>query len=192
LLVYDTRFGQSSALGVRGGWSVYNGTMAAAKSSVMYANDLGEVTLTYELNPYIAPVSTNSKVYMCDVADTYSDLGTGYQTWFKTKVYAPTEFDRYFRTEGVQGVFKPDATDSPCLWVRVRREYGADFAEYHLSVPPSDIVDRILVDAPDPTSLDAGPPHAQTFQLYVYDSALQEVGWQLEALQIQLSVEEQR
>jgi hypothetical protein len=192
LLVYDTRFGVSSEQGVRGGWQIYDGTMAAALSSTMYASELGSATLTYDLKPYIGPSATNNKIYLCDKDGTYSDLGAGYQSYFKTKVIVPGGWDRMVKIGGVSGVFKPDATDSTCLWVRVLKDFGQDYAEYHLAVPSSDLVTRVTVDAKDPVAERHGPSQLTALQLYVYDIDLSTRPWQLDTLIVEISAEEQR
>jgi hypothetical protein len=192
LLSYDTQRGMMSELGVRGGWTIYDGEIATAYSSVMYSKDLGVTTASYDLKPYFGRSDVNDKLIRCEEAAVYTDYsGDGYLSYFRSRGYVLGGLDKQAAVDGVAVVAKPESTKSPCLWVRAERNWNTNWAEYHVSIPPSDR-SRVVVNQPESMSLRQGPPSSDAVSVYVYDAADQKVGWQLDAVVLEYHIEGER
>jgi hypothetical protein len=183
LIVYDTQQGKASDIGVRGGWVVHSGKLAnTAYCSTMYSLTLGGSTASYDLRPYFGRHDANNKLILADKDATFSDHdAAGYVSYFRTRAYALGILDKQVRVTGMAVVAKPNSASSPCLWVRAERNWNMNWAEYHVSIPASDLA-RVLVSQPEPMTVRQGPPGSDLVSLYVYDNADQAVGWQLDAL----------
>jgi hypothetical protein len=191
LLVYDTQRGVGSQVGIRGGWSIYDGDVTSAYSSVMYSKDLGVTNASYDLRPYFGQHDADEKLIRCDEDDLYTDLGSGYQSYFRTRSHPLGGLERKVRVLGVAVVAKPQRDVSPCLWIRAESNWGDHFAEYHVSIPPG-LTDRTLVNQPEPSGPRPGPGDTDLVALYVFDSADQQVGWQLDALVLEYAPDGER
>ena len=182
VLVYDTMRGVATSAGVRGGWTVYDGKLTNALCSVMYSKDLGVTNASYDLRPYFGRSDVNNKLIQADADDAYSDYDSvGYNSYFRTRAYVLGGTDKRVTVDGVSVVAKPNTDSSPCLWVRAEQNWQQAWAEYHVSIPPSNL-SRVFVTRPDPTAVKSGPAGNDMVSLYVYDSYEQEVGWQIDAL----------
>jgi hypothetical protein len=192
LMVYDTMRGVSTEAGGRGGWMIYDGLITNGYCSVMYSKELGTSLASYDMRPFFGLTTTNNQLIMADVDDVYTDYdGAGYTSWFRTRAYALGGVDKRANVDGVSVIAKPEVDASPCLWVRAEQNWRTSWAEYHISVPPSD-KSRVLVYQPEPTSVKQGPAQNDLVSLYVYDSPLQMVGWQVDALVVDYRLEGER
>lgn len=192
LIIFDVQRGQQTELGVRGGWTIYDSAITEAFCSVMYSKDLGVTNASFELKPYFGSATVADTLVRCDEPDVYTDYdGAGYLSYFRTRGYAIGGFDRTVGITGASVVADPDDTDSPCLWLRAERNWNTNWAEYHLSIPPSD-KDRVLVEQKEPTSVRQGPAASDVVSIYVYDNADQQVGWKLDAVVLEYGADGER
>jgi hypothetical protein len=158
----------------------------------MYSKDLGVASVSFDLKPYFGRSDANNKLILADKDGAYYDYdGTGYVSYFRTRAYAMGQLDKWTKVTDVAGIFKPNSTSSPCLWVRAEQNWQQTWAEYHLSVPPSDS-SRVFVESPESTSVRQGPANNDLVSLYVYDNLQQEVGWQLDLLVVGYVLEGER
>lgn len=193
LLVFDVQQGKTSELGVRQGWVIHTGRLAStAYCSTLYSLTLGGSTASYDLRPYFGRSDVNNKLIMADVSDVYTDHDSaGYVSYLRTRAYALGALDKQVRVNGVAVVAKPNSSSSPCLWVRAERNWNTNWAEYHVSIPASDLA-RVLVSQPEPQTVRQGPPGSDLVSVYIYDNADQAVGWQIDALVLEYATDGER
>jgi hypothetical protein len=78
ILVFDTTKGRTDEKGdVRGGWSLYNGHLAASRCATMFANTLGS-SMSRDLKPYVG-YSTGAKILKGGTGT--NDAGTNFQSY---------------------------------------------------------------------------------------------------------------
>lgn len=172
LLVFDVEKGEEVEQGdVRGGWSRYNGGIAAARCAAMFSNTLG-ASMSRDLKPYIGRTS-NTHLWKADTGT--DDNGTTFQAYVDLPTKHPAGLDRKC---AIQNPYVLASAESQTLRVTLTADYGAVTARTDdESFTPAGSETRLLkrfegVEAAD----------AMAIQVRVGDAAAISNGWTIDAV----------
>lgn len=120
VIVFDTRLGRVETGGrVRGGWSVFNGNLAASGCSVMFANTVG-ASMSADQKPYAGRTS-GTTILKGDTAAT-SDNGTAFQAYVTLPERHAASIGRHVRVTGAAAI---GSAGSHTLTMTLAGDYGA-------------------------------------------------------------------
>lgn len=110
--------------GVRGGWSIHDGSSADCSTAVAFSETPG-ATMALQLSPYIGKQSV-VKILKCDTTDLDDD-GTAYQAYVKSKsLYPPEKLGT--RLTVMESNIVADAVTNGTIRQTISRDFGFDDA----------------------------------------------------------------
>lgn len=121
ILVFHPLVGTATEEGIRGGWTVYNGDLAAGRCACVFSNTLG-ASMSSDLKPYVGR-SANNSLLKADTSTT-TDNGTTFQAYVTSKVYVPAGEGIKFKTHYPTLVAQVGAAVT--ITVTVNRDYGLE------------------------------------------------------------------
>lgn len=161
MLVYDVR---------RGGFSLFDGTMATAECSSLFAREIGS-TMSLDLKPYAGYAS--AVLRMCDDPGQTTDDGVEFQAQiaYKPLMFAPMQ------SIGVTEVQVIGPSNGASLRVELIGDFGVDRREAILTLAPRGEETRVLkkVEGLDLTG-------AQVIQVRVGDADPTSAPWQVDGV----------
>ena len=159
--------------GVRGGWTTFTGLIATAVDSVMgpYA-----LVATASLRPWVA-LPGNNKLAICDRDDIFTDTGTSFQAYVKTRSVA--EFGRYLRVGETILLAKSHVSGTLTIRQTLDRDFGKETSTADVTIAVGDI-DKTVIRKFEASTI----AEAASVQIQLGDSAAVSSQWELRQLKV--------
>jgi hypothetical protein len=181
ILVFDVRKATEGAGGdLRGGWTKYDGSLAAARCSVMFSNTLG-ATMSRDLKPYVGRTS-NTHLWKADTGT--DDNGTAFQAYVDLPTKHVAGLDR---RASMANPYVLASADSQVLRCTVTTDYDAvaDRTDDKTFAPVGSETRRVIrfegLEAAD----------AMAVQLRVGDDTARSNAWVIDAVHLPYEPREQ-
>jgi hypothetical protein len=185
-LVLDTQLGRSTTGGVRGGWTRHTGISCRAACSMMYGK-LGfrSGNNREDLVPWVGSGVTTALILRCDEPNVYTDNGTAYQAYVKTKPYPLGGLG--FNCAVGQSHLTAKAGASVEITQTLDRDYGAETRTSTCMLTPDGTETRVQRQFEGSDMAGAG-----VVQIQLGDAAATSQSWTLDALVIPYQQQEER
>src|SRR6185436_16779833 len=138
--VLDTRHAKSTGdRGVRGGWSVYDGRVAAARCAALFSNTLG-ATMSKDLKLYVGENGANNKILKTDTTDE-DDAGTFFRGWWLSKPFRAAD-GMFFKA--FDPVLEAQSQDHTVISIEMVRDYDKERRQQFQPLETCDQVHRVI------------------------------------------------
>lgn len=180
IAVFDVQQGEPDQNGaIRNGWSIYDGDLAAARCSTMFANTLG-ATMSRDLKPYTGK-SSGTVILKGDTSDT-DDAGTAFQAY----VDLPTRhFAGLTKKFGIDQGIVLGSAGSHTLRLTLTRDYGVDSSTANVTMTAAGSETRTQKVWESGVTADA-----RAVQIRVGDASAVATAWTIDALVVQVREQE--
>lgn len=185
-LALDTHLCRTTTGGVRGGWVQHTGPSCTAVCSLAYgAAGLRAGNYLDNLKPYVGSASTVNLILRCDEADIYTDNGTAYQAYVKTKPYALGGLGVNCKVG--QSHLTAKATANTTIVQTIDRDYGAETRTSQCTLGATGSETRVQRQFEGSEMTGAG-----VVQFQLGDAAATSQSWTLDALMVPYQAQEER
>jgi hypothetical protein len=184
LVVFHPLMGASTNEGVRGGWSVFDGHLAAARCACLFSNTLG-ASMSKDLKPHVGRLAPGT-LLKADSATSTTDAGTAFRAYLLTKPLQPAGDAIKFQ------VFNPivvaQAAAGVQLQVTVVRDDGEMTKPGKVMLTPRNDAQTRVRAAVDGATLSG----CKSVQYEIGDKAAIASSWRVDQIIVPYAVEEQQ
>jgi hypothetical protein len=185
-LVFDTQLGRTTTGGVRGGWTHHTGVSCTAACSMMYGKrGFWSGNHREDLVPWVGSGVTTNLILRCDEPDVYTDNGTAYQAYVKTKPYPLGGLGVNCKVG--QSHLTAKATANTTIVQTIDRDYGVETRTSQCTLGATGTETRVQRQFEGSEMTGAG---VVQFQLGDADATSQ--SWTLDALMVPYWAQEER
>lgn len=184
-LVLDTHLCRTTSGGVRGGWTVHTGPSCTAICSMNYGVYIAGAEASINTRPLIGSSASVALAMRCDEDDTWTDAGTSFQAYIKTKPYALAGLGH--NCEVGQSHVIAEAGDGVQLTQIIERDFGAETRQSTCMLTATGQETRVQRQFESSEMSGAG-----VVQFQLGDGAETSQHWTLDALAIPYIMREER
>jgi hypothetical protein len=168
---------------VRGGWSQFTGTVAAARCATMFSTTLG-ATMSRDLKPYVGLSDSSATILKADTSDT-SDNGTAFRGYVRTRPFTPAGLATNFGLD--EGYLVAEAGSGVSIRLSVIRDMGAETRTSDVTLTATGSETYVLkkFEACDLSE-------AWCAQMEIGDASATASAWTLEGFMVPVKTEERR